>query len=134
MYKGIKDMINEYKGIMENKQIQEVQTVKFSVNLDIQEMRRLDYLCNYMNVKRATLASDMISAAIADFEIQLGLVPKTLQLQDGEFTGLTELQVEYMTEVLRFGKSDTISYKDGQLTVTDEDGNTEVFNGKEGVE
>ena len=122
MGKYIDDLINELEEMKIEGMIKETETARFTVVLKIDQMRRLEYFCEYFGVKRASFAADLIMGAIAEIEDKFNLTYQDHQDHIENKTELTKIQEEYFSDVLRIGQMDFQTMKDGVLTITDKNG------------
>ena len=122
MGKYIDDLVNELEEMKIEGMFNETETARFTVILKIEQMRRLEYFCEYFGVKRASFAADLIMGAIAEIEDKFNLTYKDYQDHIENKTELTKIQEEYFSDVLRIGQMDFRTIKDGVLTITDKNG------------
>ena len=54
MGKYIDDLVNELEEMKIEGMFKEIETARFTVILKIEQMRRLEYFCEYFGVKRAS--------------------------------------------------------------------------------
>ena len=121
MGKHIESLIEELEDIKNEAKMKELETSRFTVTLNVRDMRKLEYFCDYFGVKRATFATELILGALAEIEEHLKLnltVPRIM----GE-EPLNEMQKKYFEDILRIGACDHYDYRGGKLVVTDKDGN-----------
>ena len=122
MGKYIDDLVNELEEMKFEGMFKETETARFTVVLKIEQMRRLEYFCEYFGVKRASFAADLIMGAIAEIEDKFNLTYQDYQHHIENNTELTKIQEEYFSDVLRIGQMDFHTIKDGVLTITDKNG------------
>lgn len=127
MAKYIESLIKELEEMKVESMMKDAESVRFTVTLSLDQMRRLEYFCKYFEVKRATLASDLIAGALTEIEDKFHVTYKDFFDHVENKTDITEMQKEYFSEVLRIGKKDNHIIKDGKLIVTDDNGNPLIF-------
>ena len=123
MGKYIDDLVNELEEMKIEVMFKETETVRFTVILKIEQMRRLEYFCEYFGVKRASFAADLLVGAIAEIESKFNVSIDDYFNHIENGTELTQMQKEYFDEVLRIGKADTHIFRDGKLIIKDSNGN-----------
>ena len=123
MGKYIDDLVNELEEMKFEGMFKETETARFTVVLKIEQMRRLEYFCEYFGVKRASFAADLLVGAIAEIESKFNVSIDDYFNHIENGTELTQMQKEYFDDVLRIGKADTHIFRDGKLIIKDSNGN-----------
>lgn len=127
MGKYLDGLIQNLEEMKVESMLKEAESVRFTVTLSLDQMRRLEYFCKYFGIKRATFAADLLSGALTEIEAKFNVTYEDFYNHHVNKTELTDMQKEYFSEVLRIGKVDHHNFKDGKLTITDQDGNEVDF-------
>ena len=123
MGKYLDNLVQELEEMKVDNMLRDAETVRFTVTLSLDQMRRLEYFCKYFGVKRAVFSADLLVGAIAEIESKFNVSVDDYINHIENKTELTEMQKEYFDDVLRFGKVDTHIFRDGKLIVKDSNGN-----------
>lgn len=128
MAKYMESLIKELEEMKVESMMKDAESVRFTITLSLDQIRRLEYFCKYFEVKRATFASDLIATALTEIEDKFHVTYKDFFDHVENKTDLTKMQKEYFSEVFRIGKEDNHFIKDGKLTIMDPNGNPIVLN------
>lgn len=123
MGKYLDNLVQELEEMKVDNMLREAETSRFTVTLSLDQMRRLEYFCNYFGVKRAAFSADLLVGAIAEIESKFNVSIDDYINHIENNTELNEMQKEYFNDILRFGKSDTHIFRDGKLIIKDAEGN-----------
>ena len=122
MAKYMEMLIKELEEMKAESMMKDSESVRFTVTLSLDQMRRLEYFSKYFEVKRATFASDLIATALTEIEDKFHVTYKDFFDHVENKTDLTKMQKEYFSEVHRFGKEENHYIRDGKLTIIDGNG------------
>ena len=122
MGKYLDNLVQELEEMKVDNMVRDTESSRFTLTLSLDQMRRLEYFCEYFGVKRASFAADLIMGAIAEIEDKFNLTYQDYQDHIENNTELTKIQEEYFSDVLRIGQMDFHTIKDGVLTITDKNG------------